>query len=142
MNTPSPIARARPGRPKTNPKPRLEQLRIAKRTQRRRDRDAGLALCQVKLPEKAAQRLRHALALPGFDAELRQFLDDAIVETRKFPNLKLLCWNRAAPFLTARDAFSLYERNWRFVDTGTMPDDERALIRRLAERYGRGVLNV
>lgn len=142
MNTPLPIARVRPGRPKTNPRPRLEQLRIAKRTQRQRDRDAGLALCQVKLPEKAAQRLRHALAIPGFDAELRQFLDAAIVETRKYPNLQLLCWNRGAPFVTERDAFGIYERNWRFVDAKKMPDSERALIRRLAEKFGRGVLNV
>lgn len=142
MNTPLPTARSRPGRPKTNPKPRPEQLRIAKRMQRQRDRDAGLALCQVKLPQKTAQRLLLALAIPGFDAELQNFLDDAIVETRKFPNLKLLCWNRAIPFLTERDAFGLYERNWRFVDAKTMPEGERALIRRLAERYGRGVLNV
>lgn len=142
MDTPLPTARRGLGRPKTNPKPRLEQLRIAKRMQRQRDRDAGLALCQVKLPQKTAQRLLHALAIPGFDAELQQFLDDAIVETRKFPNLKLLCWNRATQFMTERDAFGLYERNWRFVDTRTMPDEERALIRRLAEKYGRGVLNV
>jgi len=142
MNTPLPTARGRPGRPKTNPKPRLEQLRIAKRMQRRRDRDAGLALCQVKLPQTTAQRLLHALAIPGFDAELQTFLDAAVVETRTFPNLKLLCWNRAAPFVTERDAFGIYERNWRFVDTKTMADDERALIRRLAEKYGRGVLNV
>jgi len=142
MNTPLPTATARPGRPKTNPKPRVEQLRIAKRVQRQRDRDAGLALCQIKLPEKAARRLRHALAIPGFDVELQQFLDDVIVETRTFPNLKLLCWNRAAPFLTGRDAFGLYERNWRFVDTRNMPEDERALVRRLADKYGRGVMNV
>jgi hypothetical protein len=142
MNTPLPATRARPGRPKTNPKSRAEQLRIAKRSQRQRDRDAGLALCQIKLPRHTAQRLRHALATPGFDAELEQFLDQTIVETRRFPNLKLLCWNRAAPFLTERDAFGLYERNWRFVDSATMPEDERALIRRLAEKYGRGVLNV
>ena len=142
MNTPLPKTRVRPGRPKTNPKTRPEQLRIAKRSQRQRDRDAGLALCQIKLPQNTAQRLRHALAIPGFDAQLEQFLDEAIVETRKFPNLKLLCWNRAAPFLTERDALGLYERNWRFVDTGTMPENERALIRRLAEKYGRGVLNV
>ena len=142
MNTPLPTARVRPGRPKTNPKPRIEQLRIAKRRQRQRDREAGLALCQIKLPKNTAQRLRHALAIPGFDAQLEQFLDQAIVETRKFPNLKLLCWNRAAPFLTERDAFGLYERNWRFVDTKTMPQDERALIRRLTEKYGRDVLNV
>ena len=142
MNTPLPSATARPGRPRTNPKPRPEQLRIAKREQRRRDRAAGLALCQVKLPEKAAQRLRQALAIPGFDAELQRFLDEAIVETRRFPNLKLLCWNRTAPFVTERDAFAIYERNWRFVDTGNMPDDERALIQRLMDKFGRGVLNV
>ena len=140
MNKPS--STARPGRPKTNPKPRPEQLRIAKRKQRERDRAAGLALCQVKLPQNAARRLRQALAIPGFDAALEQFLDEAIVETRKFPNVKLLCWNRAAAFLTGRDAFAVYERNWRFVDSGNMPEDERALIRRLAEKYGRGVLNV
>jgi len=48
----------------------------------------------------------------------------------------------ANTFLTERDAFGLYERNWRFVDTGNMPDGERALIRRLAEKYGQGILNV
>ena len=142
MSTRLQNAGGRPGRPKTNPKPRPEQLRIAKRSQRERDRAAGLALCQVKLPAATARRLRHAVAIPGFDAELELFLDEAIVETRKFPNLKLLCWNRATPFLTGRDAFNLYERNWRFVDTKTMPEDERVLIRRLAEKYGRGVLNV
>jgi hypothetical protein len=142
MNAPIATARPRPGRPKTNPKPRPEQLRIAKRSQRERDRAAGLVLCQVKLPDATAQELRRALAVPGFDAELAQFLEEAVVDTRRFPNLKLLCWNRATPFLSGRDAFGLYERNWRFVDTRTMPEDERALIRRLAEKYGRGVLNV
>jgi hypothetical protein len=142
MNTPLPTGPRRPGRPKTNPKPRLEQLRIAKRSQRQRDRDAGLALCQVKLPQEAAQRLKQAMAVPGFDAELEKYLNDAIVDARNFPNLKLLCWNRAAPFLTERDAFGLYERNWRFVDEKNLPDAERALIRRLAEKFGRGVLNV
>ncbi len=142
MNTPLPKAKARPGRPRTNPRPRPEQLRIAKRSQRQRDRDAGFALCQIKLPQHTAQRLRQALAIPGFDVELERFLDEAIVDTRQFPNLQLLCWNRTAPLLTERDALGLYERNWRFVDTETMPEDERALIRRLAERYGRGVMNV
>ena len=142
MNRPLPAATARPGRPKTNSQPRKEQLRIAKRLQRDRDRAAGLALCQVKLPHEAAQRLRHALAIPGFDAELQAFLDHAIVETRRFPNLQLLCWNRATPFVTERDAFGLYERNWRFVDAGNMPEEERALIHRLTEKYGRGLLNV
>lgn len=142
MKRPLPTTQARPGRPKTNPRPRSEQLLIAKRMQRQRDRDAGLAYCQIKLPLQTAQRLRQALAVPGFEAELEQYLDTAIVDAQRFPNLKLLCWNRVFPFVTERDAFGLYERNWRFVDAGNMPDEERALIRRLAEKYGRGVLNV
>ena len=133
---------ARPGRPKVNSLPRTDQIRIAKRAQRQRDRDAGLALCQVKLRKDVAERLRNALAIPGFDAELEKFLEDAVVEVRKFPNLKLLAWNRVDQFLTERDAFGLYERNWKFVDTKNMTDGERELIRRLTEKWGRGVMNV
>ena len=54
------------GRPRTNPLPRSEQLRLAKRAQRARERAAGLTLCQVRLDERTAERLRHALAFPGF----------------------------------------------------------------------------
>ncbi|MGQ0752006.1 MAG: hypothetical protein ACT4PS_15855 [Betaproteobacteria bacterium] len=115
---------------------------MAKRAQRQRDRAAGLALCQVKLPRALAEQLRHALAIPGFDAELKRFLEDALVEVRKYPNLQLLAWNRADPYITERDAFGLYERNWKFVDTKTMTEGERQLIRRLTEKWGRGVLNV
>jgi len=101
-----------------------------------------LALYQVKLPRKVAERLRQAVAIPGFDAELKKFLDDAVVEVRKYPNLRLLAWNRVDPFITERDAFGLYERNWKFVDTKNMTDGERQLVRRLTEKWGRGVLNV
>ena len=137
-----PAKKRKPGRPKVNPLPRVEQLRVAKRAQRRRDHAAGLALCQVKLPRNTAELLRSAMAIPGFDAELEKFLRDAVVEVQDFPNLQLLCWNRADPFITERDAFGLYERNWRFVDTKNMPDLERNLIRRLADKYGHGVVNV
>jgi hypothetical protein len=56
--------------------------------------------------------------------------------------LQLLAWNRVDPYLTARDAFGLYERNWKFVDVKNMPDAERELIRGLTQRWGRGVMNV
>jgi hypothetical protein len=135
-------ANRKPGRPKVNPLPRTDQVRIAKRAQRQRDRNAGLALCQIKLRKEVAERLRQAVAIPGFDTELERFLGDAVVDVRKFPNLKLLAWNRVDRFLTARDAFGLYERNWKFVDTKNMPDRERELIRRLTERWGGGVMNV
>mgnify|MGYP001618086983 FL=1 len=59
-----------------------------------------------------------------------------------YDNLKTLCWNRRARFLGAEEAFRLYERNWRHVDRINMAEAERALIARLAERFGNGVLNV
>jgi hypothetical protein len=142
MKNTAAVAVRKPGRPRVNPLPRTEQIRIAKRAQRRRDREAGLALCQVKLRAAVAKRLRQAVAIPGFDAELEKFLAEAVVEVRKYPNLRLLAWNRADQFLTARDAFGLYERNWKFVDTGNMADRERDLIRRLTAQWGRGVMNV
>lgn len=142
MENTVPVKGRKMGRPKANPLPRKEQLRVAKRAQRQRDRAAGFALYQVKLPKEVAEQLRHALAIPGFDAELKKFLEDAVVEVRKYPNLQLLAWNRVDPFITERDAFGLYERNWKFVDTKNMTDDERQFIRRLTEKWGRGVLNV
>ena len=130
----------RPGRPRISPLPRAEQLRAAKRAQRERDRDAGFVLCQLKLRSQLAARLRNAFATPGFEEELEAFLDEAIIDAREYPNLELLCWNRDR-FLTSRDAFGLYERNWRFVDIKKLGDRERALIERLAAKYGNGVLN-
>lgn len=132
----------RPGRPRVSPLPRTEQLRRAKRAQRERDREAGFVLCQFKLKTPVAERLRRALAIPGFDAELGEYLKNAIVDVRDYPNLQLLCWNRADRWLADRDAFGLYERNWRFVDTKHLSDHERSLIDRLAAKYGNGLLNV
>jgi hypothetical protein len=142
MKNAAPIATRKLGRPKVNPLPRTEQVRVAKRAQRQRDRDAGLALCQLKLPRKVAERLRQAVAIPGFDADLEKFLAEAVVEVRRFPNLKLIAWNRVDSYVTDRDAFGLYERNWKFVDTKNLTDAERGLIRRLTEKWGHGVMNV
>ncbi|OGA65669.1 MAG: hypothetical protein A3G81_05255 [Betaproteobacteria bacterium RIFCSPLOWO2_12_FULL_65_14] len=69
-------------------------------------------------------------------------MKDAIVDVRDYPNLQLLCWNRADRWLVDRDAFGLYEGDWRFVDTKNLSDSERSLIERLAAKYGNGVLNV
>ena len=132
----------RPGRPKTNALGRAEQLRLAKRAQRERDRRDGHVFCQVKLRRPTAAMLRAGLGIPGFEAELGEYLNDAIVEVKRFPNLKLLCWNRGDRYLTDRDAFGLYERNWRFVDRGRLEKQERNLIDKLAAKYGNGVLNV
>lgn len=132
----------RPGRPKTNPLPRREQVRLAKRAQRARERDAGLVTVPVKLPAPQAERLRAAMACSDFACRLRDLLDDALIDTAAYENLKVLCWNRRDRYLGAEEAFRLYERNWRLVDRRRMTGDERALIGRLAARYGNGVLNV
>lgn len=44
--------------------------------------------------------------------------------------------------MPACEAFALYERNWRFVDTGRLAAREMRLIRDLAAAYGNGVLLV
>ena len=132
----------RPGRPRTSPLPRNEQLRLAKRAQRDRDREAGMVLCQMKMRAATAEHLRNALAIPTFEDQLDAFLRETILDARRFPNLQLLMWNRADFLLTDRDAFGLYERNWRFVDRKRLTRQELALIRRLAAKYGNGVLNV
>jgi hypothetical protein len=121
---------------------RREQLRRAKRAQRERERAAGLVTLPLKLPARLAERLRRAAALPGFEGNLGKFLDEALVKVADYENLAGLCWNRSERYLGAEEAFRLYERNWRFVDQARMRPAERALIERLAARFGNGVLNV
>jgi hypothetical protein len=132
----------RPGRPKTNPLSRREQLRLAKRAQRERERAAGMMAVPLKLAARDAERMRVAMARPEFTSRLRGLLDDALVEIAAHENLAALCWNRRDRYLGAEEAFRLYERNWRLVDRRRMTPSERALIERLAARYGNGVLNV
>jgi hypothetical protein len=141
MHSMKPAIRSR-GRPRTNALPRKEQLRLAKRAQRERDRKDGRTLCQVKLREADANLLRAGLGIPGFEDDLREFLANTIVDAEKYENLKLLRWNRSGRYLTEREAFGLYERNWRLVDTARLDEAERSLIDKLARKYGNGVLNV
>ena len=132
----------RPGRPRTNPLSRREQLRLAKRAQRARERAAGMTAVPLKLAAREAERLRAAMARPEFANRLRGLLDDTLVEVAAYDNRAALCWSRRDRYLGAEEAFRLYERNWRLVDQRRMKLSERALIERLAARYGNGVLNV
>lgn len=47
----------RPGRPKTNPLPREEQLRLNKRNQVKRDRNKGLKRIEFKLSDQLYSKL-------------------------------------------------------------------------------------
>ncbi len=130
------------GRPRTSTLTRAEQLRRAKRAQRERARASGLVHYQIALPRAEAERFKAAMRQADFTQRLKAFLEEAIIAVDDYNNLKTLCWNRRARFLGAEEAFRLYERNWRHVDRNNMAEAEKALIARLVERFGNGVLNV
>lgn len=133
-----PVAGAPIGRPRTSTLTRTEQLRRAKQTQREREGRAGMVEARLKLPGALARRLMFISKQAEFIDALTRMLDAESVEVGRYPQLKLLCWNRRGAFLSARDAWSLYERNWRFVEPGQLDADEHALIERLSARFGGG----
>ena len=59
-----------------------------------------------------------------------------------YPELALLAWNRVVRNIAGDEALALSEANWRFVDEAHLAPNERALINRLTQQYGHGVLNV
>ena len=59
-----------------------------------------------------------------------------------YPELRLICWHRRTDQpMDEEDAFMLYERNWRYVDQGNLTAAELALIERLKQAFGHGVIN-
>jgi hypothetical protein len=127
----------RRGRPRTNTLPRAEQLRLAKHKQRTRERKRGLATVALKLPRAQAQPLRLVARLPGFEEELREFLEERAIRVDDYPLLRDLLWTGRRPdLLPAREAFETYQRNSRFVNPAELDDREKALIDRLRRRYG------
>lgn len=132
----------RRGRPPTNPLPRAEQLRLAKRAQRARDRAQGLEVVQLRLPSARARLLRTAARRPGFQEKFTEFLSGEVVRIADYPMLRRLLWTgRRRELVPAEEAFRVYERNWRFVNPARLDAAELALIARLKERYGKGLLN-
>jgi hypothetical protein len=130
---------ARLGRPRTNPLPRAEQVRLAKRKQRARDRRRGLQTVALKLPRDQAEPFRMLARLPEFEHELKEFLDARAVRVDDYPLLRDLLWTCRRPdILPAREAFDTYERNRRFVNPTELDDREKELIDRLQRRYGAG----
>jgi len=129
------------GRPRTSPLTRPEQLRAAKRAQRQRLRGAGFTEIQLRLPIHEAARLRAAANAPHFRKALERFLQDVVVDMHQWPRLRELAWNRADRWIPAEEALALYERNWRFVQEDELTAEEAALIDRLKQRFGGGVLN-
>jgi hypothetical protein len=59
-----------------------------------------------------------------------------------YPQLSALCWSRTLRSVEEPEALQLYESGWRFVEKDRLTSSEQSLITRLAEQYGKGVLNV
>jgi len=60
-----------------------------------------------------------------------------------YPQLRMLAWNRPADaLLEDTEAFALYEANWRFVDKSALNHKEAALLERLTQEQGSGLLLV
>ena len=131
----------RRGRPKTSRLDRTEQLRRAKRAQRAREQSAGLRLIQLKLPAPVAAKLSAAARGADFAIALDRLLDQAVIRIGDYPLLKQIAWNRKDEYVPARDAFGLYERNWRFVNPAALTGPERRLIDELKQRFGGGILH-
>ncbi len=128
----------RRGRPKTSALPRREQLRVAKRAQRERQRRADLVEVQLSLPTLTAEKLKTARRSASFPARLDRALDGLVVRFADYPQLQDLAWNRVDRFIPIEEAFQLYERNWRFIDVARLEEGERLLIERLKAECGNG----
>jgi hypothetical protein len=67
----------------------------------------------------------------------------ALIVPKDFPELGMLAWNRdGARPIERQEAFELYERNWRHVDTEHLTPAEAHLIESLAQEFGHGHLLV
>lgn len=65
----------------------------------------------------------------------------ATVVPADYPELKSLVGNYdLSHSIAAKEAFAIYERNWRFVDVEKLTEREAQLIRDLTDTYGNGVL--
>jgi hypothetical protein len=121
--------------------PRAEQLRRAKRAQRERQKLARLVEVQLTVPAAVAAKLSAARRSADFIEQLDSALDELVVRLADYPQLKDLAWNRVDEFIPAKEAFQLYERNWRLLDPKALDDRERALIAHLKAKLGNEEIN-
>jgi hypothetical protein len=95
----------------------------------------------LTLPRAVAAKLKAAACVRKFAEQLDPLLDALVVRVGDYRALGDIAWSRATEFIPAREAFALYERNWRFVDPRRLDARERDLLDRLRVRFGAGVIN-
>jgi transcriptional regulator with XRE-family HTH domain len=102
-----------------------------------RSPDEGARRAAVALEAKLATARR----AQGFREQLVQLVDEYVVRIADYPELRHLAWSHHEEYLSAPEAFALYERNWRYVDRDRLEPREAELIRSLTERFGGGIFN-
>lgn len=69
--------------------------------------------------------------------------DAQTIDIHTYPQLRRLAWHLPdSARLAPREALSLYERNWRHLDTAALEPRERELLNHLIASYGGGLLLV
>lgn len=116
------------------------QLRTAKQAQRKRERAQGLVHLQLALPAGLAVKLRLLQSKNALLPALEHFVDDLVVRVADYPALKQVSWGLHDEYITAREAFALYERNWKHLDRPHMEPHEEALLKTLTQRFGAGII--
>jgi len=61
------------------------------------------------------------------------------IDRTLYPELDLILWDTAERVVSANDAFSAYEKRWRYVDQARLIPRERALIDDLIRDLGDGL---
>jgi transcriptional regulator with XRE-family HTH domain len=98
----------------------------------------------VGLVQRAAAALGLGLSLADISPQARPAeTPPERLRLDRLPQLQQLAWQRSpSDELSPEEALSLYERNWRHVDTAAMSADERAVLDRLVRTVGGGRLLV
>ena len=96
---------------------------------------------QLAVPGALAEKMAVARRADLLTQALDEALDRTVIRIQDYPQLADLAWNRRDEFMLAREAFQLYERNWRLVDPHALIPEERRLIERLKAEFGAGVMN-
>ena len=66
-----------------------------------------------------------------------------MIKLSDYPQLSFIAWNRRNDILvTEKEALSLYEANWRWIEEELLTESEIALIEELVKNVGSGILNV
>lgn len=61
-----------------------------------------------------------------------------MIEISKYPRLKSITWDLKDSCITPKDAFSIYERRWSYVNKSEIQPNEQQLIKLLTKRIGKG----